>query len=117
MHGEIGLKVWVGHYAGNKNEWFVVGAKNKGEAFLQIDPIVAEPNMDSLKELHAPGFVNFSVELRKEDKDLGIIPHFLPPKEDVESGYWLVFGGALGEDDEVNEYILKVVSKGKTKKR
>ena len=101
------MKVWIGHYKGNPKEWFVAWAKTKQEVFLQIDPIVAEPDMDSLKELHAPGFVNFTVDFDEQHE--GVC--FLPPKEDVEGGYWLVFGGALGQDDNVNEYMLKVMPK------
>jgi hypothetical protein len=52
-------------------------AKNEREAFLHIDPIVGEPDMASLKELRAPGFVDFSVNFRD-----GTV-QFLPPKEDV----------------------------------
>jgi hypothetical protein len=96
------LKVWIGHYKGNPEEWFVVWAKDRHEAFLQIDPIVAEPDMVSLKELSAPGFASFTVsfkdEKRKEIK-------FLPPAEDVKAGYWLVFGGALGKFDDIEGHI------------
>jgi hypothetical protein len=106
------LKVWIGHYKGNPKEWFVAWAKTKDEVFLQIDPIVAEPDMNSLKELHAPGFVNFTLDC-KEEEAIG----FLPPKEDVEGGYWLVFGGALGQDDNVQEYVLRFLPRRKVKKR
>jgi len=97
------LKVWIGHYMGNPKEWFVVWAENKREAFLQIDSIVAEPDMDSLMELHTPGFVNFTVEYDEENK----VVSFLPPKEDVEGGYWLVFE----EDEDVEKYVLKIIKK------
>ena len=97
--------MWVGHYKGNPKEWFVVWAKNEREAFLQIDPVVGEPDMTSLKELRAPGFVDFSA-----DSEDGTV-RFLPPKEDVEGGFWLVFGGALGQTDNVEDYISQVLSK------
>lgn len=107
------MKVWVGHYRGNPKEWFVVWAKNKREAFLQIDPIVGEPDMESLKELHAPGFVDFTIifERGKELENM----RFLPPKDDVESDLWLVLGGALGQSDEVREYVFRTLSRRKNR--
>jgi hypothetical protein len=108
------MRVWVGHYQGNPKEWFVVWAKDEREAFLQIDPIVAEPDMTSLKELRVPGFVNFTVNFDRDIKVENM--KFLPPKEDVESGYWLVFGGALGQIDDTEEYVFRVAS-GKGKRR
>ena len=88
-------------------EWFVVWAKNKREAFLQIDPLVAEPNMSSLRELHAPGFVNFTADFDEQHEGV----YFWPPKEDVEHGYWLVFGGSTEQDDNVEEFICEVMLK------
>lgn len=82
-------------------------AKNKEEAFLQIDLIVAELDTNSMMELHAPGFVNFTVDLDEQEE----VVCFLPPEEDVQGGYWLVFGGALGQIDNVDEYMLEVVPK------
>ncbi|MCK4477390.1 hypothetical protein KAU88_02540 [Candidatus Bathyarchaeota archaeon] len=87
------MKIWIGHYSGNPEEWFVVWAKNKDEAFHQIDPISGKPDMGSLKELHAPGFMSFTVQLKGKPEEM----LFLPPKQDVEGGYWLVFGGGLGQ--------------------
>jgi Phage integrase family len=58
------LNVWIGHYKDNPSEWFVVWPKNKHEAFLQIEPIVGEPDMNSFMELTAPGFVDFSPNAR-----------------------------------------------------
>jgi len=103
------MKVWIGHYKANPKEWFVVWAKNKREAFLQIDPIVAEPDMTSLKELNAPGFVNFTIDFEGKTELENML--FSPPKEDVEAGYWLVFGGALGQSDDVEEYIFQKLSR------
>jgi len=107
------LKVWIGHYRENPQEWFVVWAKNKHEAFLQIDPIVGEPDMESLKELHAPGFVDFTIVFdgRKEFENM----RFVPPKEDVEGGYWLKLGGALGQTDEAEEYVFNTLSRRKNR--
>ena len=107
------MKVWIGHYRENPQEWFVVWAKNKHEAFLQIDPIVGEPDMESLKELHAPGFVDFTIAFdgRKEFENM----RFVPPKEDVEGGYWLKLGGALGQSDEAEEYVFKTLSRRKNR--
>jgi len=98
------LKVWIGHYKGNPKEWFVVWAENKHEAGLQIDPVAGEPDMRSLKELKAPGFVDFTADF---GGDTGSGLRFLPPEGDVVAGYWLVFGGASGKSDKVEEYILK----------
>ena len=93
------MKVWIGHYKGNPKEWFVVWAESKHQAFLQIDPIVGEPDLNSFMELTAPGFVDFTP---KEEEG-----HFsyAPPEEDVRAGYWLVFGGAEGEYDDINGHI------------
>jgi hypothetical protein len=97
------LKLWIGHYKDNPEEWFVVWAKDKQEVFLQIDPIAGEPDMTSLKELGATGFANFSVTCKdRSSKAL----KFLPPVKDVEQGYWLVFGGAMGKSDCIESHIL-----------
>jgi len=85
-------------------QWFVVWAKNKHEAFLQIDPVTGEPDMGSLKELNAPGFVDFAVGLK------GDTVTSRPPAEN-EGGWMMVFGGALGQNDNVEEYIQEFLSK------
>lgn len=102
------MKIWIGHYKGNSKEWFVVWAKNEHEAFLQIDPIMAEPDMESLKELHAPGFINFSVKRVHEPR--GEFIDFTPIKGEM------FFGGALGQSDNVQEYILQMLSRKRKKK-
>ena len=96
--------MWVGHYKGNPVQWFVVWAKNEHEAFLQIDPVTGEPDMGSLKELSAPGFVDFAVDL--EGDTVNTRP---PAKED--GGWMMVFGGCLGQSDDVEEYIRESLSK------
>ncbi|MEM2905188.1 MAG: hypothetical protein QW587_05565 [Candidatus Bathyarchaeia archaeon] len=103
----------MGHYRGAPREWFVVWAKDREEAFLEIDPIVAEPDMDSLMELRAPGFVNFTVRYDKEEERV----RFWPPKRDVKEDYWLVFGGAFGKDDNVEEYVLQRLEKKRLHER
>lgn len=106
------MNVWIGHYKGNTKEWFVVWAKSKHEAFLQIDPISGEPDMNSLMELNAPGFVDFTVNVKKEGNDDHI--KFLPPKEDVEGGCWLVLGGGLGKVDDVEGHIMNRLKKSRS---
>ena len=91
----------MGHYKGNPMQWFVVWAKNKHEVFLQIDPVAGEPDMGSLKELNAPGFVDFAVDLNGNTR---------PPAEN-EGGWNMVFGGALGQSDNVEEYIQDSLSR------
>ena len=95
------LKVWVGHYKDNPKKWFVVWAKSKHEAFLQIDPIVGEPDLNSFMVLTAPGFAGFTL---KEDES-GEYSEYSPPEEDVKGGYWLVFGGAEGKFDGITEHF------------
>ena len=97
----IRLKVWIGHYVDYPKEWFVVWAKSKDEAFLQIDPVVGEPDMDSFMELTAPGFVTFAPKKDETDEYF----EYSPVEEDVRNGQWLVFGGAYGEFDEISEHI------------
>jgi hypothetical protein len=101
------VKVWIGHYKSNPEEWFVVWANSRREAFLQIDPIVGEPDMNSFMKLTAPGFVDFTV---KEDEN-GECFKFLPPEEDVKADHWLVFGGALGKTDDIGEHIQSRMKK------
>ena len=101
------LKVWVGHYKGNTKKWFVVWAKSKHEAFLQIDPILDEPDLNSFMALTAPGFVGFTP---KEDKS-GEYFEYSPPKEDVGEGYWLVFGSAEGKEDDIAEHLKSRMKK------
>jgi hypothetical protein len=74
------MKIWIGHYKDSPSEWFVVWAKSKHEAFLQIDPIVAELDLKSFKELSAAGFVNFSATAKDR------ILEFTPPEQDVKAG-------------------------------
>ncbi len=101
------MNVWIGHYKDNPEEWFAVWAKNKNEAFLQIDPIVGEPDLKSFMELTAPGFVGF----RPKTREKGGYFDYVPPKEDVKQGCWLVFGGALGKEDDINEHIKERMKK------
>ena len=100
--------MWIGHYKGNTAEWFVVWAKDRREAFLQIDPIVGEPDMASFKELKAPGFADFTVSFKDEKREE---IRFSPSAEDVKAGYWLVFGGALGKIDDVESHIASYMKK------
>ena len=93
------MKIWVGHYKGNPKEWFVVWAKSKREAFLQIDPITGEPDMQSLKELTAPGFFDFAVDLKEDYVETR-------PSDD---GWMLVLGGALGQTEDALDYIYELV--------
>lgn len=101
------MNAWIGHYKDNPSEWFVVWAKNKHEAFLQIEPIVGEPDINSFIELTAPGFVDFSP---KEDKNLESFI-YTPPKEDVQNGWRLVFGGAEGKEDNIHGHIKSHMEK------
>ncbi len=102
------MKIWVGQYKGDPEHWFVVWANTKREAFLQIDPIVAEPDLKSFKELSTSGFVNFSATAKHD----GTMLEFTPPSEDVASGIWLVFGGGNGKVEPAEKHILKRLSKG-----
>jgi len=103
------LKVWIGHYKDNSEEWFVVWAKSKHEAFLQIDPVVGEPDMSSFMELTVSGFVNFTPKKAEDGKHIA----FSPPEDDVRTGYWLTFGGALGREDDVDGHIRSRMKKTK----
>jgi hypothetical protein len=104
------MKIWVGQYKGDPENWFVVWASTKHEAFLQIDPLVAEPDLKSFKELSAAGFVNFSAT-SKDSETL----EFTPPEHDVKSGFWLVFGGGNGKEEPATQHILKRISKATTR--
>lgn len=80
----------------------MVWAKDRQEAFLQIDPIVGEPDMSSLKELSVPGFASFTATFKDEKRKK---LRFSPPAEDAKAGCWLVFGGALGKSDDIEGHI------------
>ena len=103
------LKIWIGHYKGNPKEWFVVWAKSKHEAFLQIDPVVGEPDLNSFFELSAPGFVDFILTPKEDER--GKYFEYSPPEEDVGKGYWLVFGGSEGKIDEISEHFTSCIKK------
>lgn len=94
------LKVWIGHYKGNPKEWFVVWAKSKNEAFLQIDPLTGEPDLSSFMELTAPGFVDFAPKDNKGE-------YFDYRSEG------LYFGGGLGKLDDVDGHIRNRMKKAK----
>lgn len=101
------LKVWIGHYKGNPEEWFVVWAKTKREAFLQIDPITGEPDLNSFMELTAPGFVDFT------PKDVnGEYFELRPNSEEIKAGYWMVLGGGEGKTDDIDGHIRRCMKKG-----
>jgi len=105
------LKVWIGHYKGNPKQWFVVWAKSKHEAFLQIDPIVGEPDLNSFMELTAPGFVDFTLTPKEDER--GEYFEYSPPEGDVRGGYWLVFGGAERKYDDIAEHFKSRMKKTK----
>ena len=85
------MKVWIGHYKDNPIEWFVVWAKDRQEAFLQIDPLTGEPDLDSFMELTASGFIDF--------KPKGEGDYFNLKAEG------LYLGGGLGKEDDVDGHI------------
>lgn len=75
------MKAWLGHYAGNPSEWFVVFAKTKDEAVNFVDCEVDEPDYDSVRPLEGEGMVGFTVVRDKPDEVLfkvdegGIVLH------------------------------------------
>lgn len=83
------MNVWIGHYRGNPNQWFVVWAKTKEGAYIEIDN-VGEPDMESLIPIKEAGLVNFQVKVGKANSMDSM--RIVPPRKDVDSGMWLNFG-------------------------
>jgi hypothetical protein len=75
--------------------------------YARAHPIVGEPDLNSFMELTAPGFVDF----RPTEEKNGQSFKYSPPEEDVRQGYWLVFGGAEGKDDNIAEHFKSHMKK------
>jgi hypothetical protein len=43
------MALWIGHYEGNPVEWFIVQAKNRGEAIVAVDGQYGQPDEDSIQ--------------------------------------------------------------------
>ncbi len=69
------MKLWVGHYYGMPDEWFLVWASNKDDAALIVDDEVGEPDMRSLLEVKREGFID--LKLVKEDDPDGEEPFYV----------------------------------------
>lgn len=91
------MKVWLGHYLGNAQEWFVVFANSKDEAVNFVDCEIGEPDFDSIRPLRHPGMIGFQVKTGYDD--------VLDFTMDESKGDSIVFHG-----DE--ERIEKVIAKG-----
>lgn len=69
------MKLWVGHYYGMPDEWFLAWARNKDDAALIIDGEVGEPDLRSLREVKHEGFID--LKLVKEDDPDGKNPFYV----------------------------------------
>ncbi len=69
------MRVWIGHWSQNPEDWFIVWAKDKREAVQYLDGAVAEPDLDSLMELRDYGYVEFSPKKSKEGEHYEYVPN------------------------------------------
>lgn len=56
-------RLFIGHYVGNPDEWFLAWGKDLDEAALYVDCENGEPDMDSMREVVGPGFIEFRAKL------------------------------------------------------
>jgi hypothetical protein len=111
------LRLWIGHYLGLPEEWFLVWAPDKTEALVMVDGTVAEPDPRSMRELKGMGMID--LKMVKEEN----------PDSSEDSPEYLYYLGQIGDsevdasrqaegmrydnmveiDDEVGEWIKKCV--------
>lgn len=69
-------RLFIGHYVGDPESWFLAWGKTLEEAAIYVDCENAEPDMDSMREVAGPGFVEFRPKLEDspvEDDDVPIV--------------------------------------------
>ena len=90
------MKIWIGHYRKNPEEWFIVWANSNTDAFRLLDGASGEPDMDSFKEVKKFGFVDFRATL---DYSGGLEMVEYEPSE------------LVVEDDAVEEYVRIILKR------
>jgi len=97
------MRVWIGHYYKNNNEWFVVWANDKQDAWDKVDEL-GSPDGNSTREMGTPGFVNFHIDYDSQGN-----PTFSPSKVEARRNNWLCLG-TIGLPEEATEYIKRLRS-------
>ena len=66
--------MWIGHFYGYSNEWFVAWGGTRLEAINQLDCTFGEPDVRSMKPIKSTGSFCFQAELVQFDDDETEIP-------------------------------------------
>jgi len=107
------LRLWIGHYLGQPEEWFLVWAPNKDEAMVMVDDNVAEPDSRSMKELKEMGMIDLKAVKEEDDTEAFYSLHQIgddevdPRRQDEGMHY----DNEVIFDDDVYEWIKKCVEK------
>lgn len=100
------MKLWLGHYLGAPDQWFVAWGETKMDAARYVDEIWGAPDVRSMRPVQGVGAVNFRVEDGVDDE--GARHVYFHNADDGEEELVMDLGGADG--DEANEdWILKCV--------
>lgn len=68
------MKLWVGHYRGRQDDWFLAWGDTKLEAAAHISEEWAEPELRSMRAVEGPGGFSFSVEVAQgEDEEFPLL--------------------------------------------
>lgn len=97
------MKVWMGYYYENSNEWFAVWANDKRDAWDKVDEL-GSPDDGSTREVGTPGLVNFHIDYNEHGH-----PIFSPSKVEARRKNWLCLG-TVGCAEEATEYIKRLRS-------
>lgn len=87
-----GNRLFIGHYVGNPEEWFLAWGETIEQAAVYVDCENGEPDLDSMREVVGPGFIEFKTKLDPDVEDE-------PPIVEYEASGSLSLGGGEGIDE------------------
>lgn len=60
-------RLFLGHYLGNENEWFLAWGETKMAAALYVDCSMGEPDLRSMREVVGPGYFGFRATIEQSE--------------------------------------------------
>lgn len=93
-------RLFIGHYVGDPEQWFLAWGKDLEEAALYVDCEKGEPDMDSMREVVGPGFIEFRAKLASLQADEEGVPDEFYPELEAAGSVSLGSGEGIEENDD-----------------
>lgn len=100
------MKLWMGHYVGAPDQWFLAWGETKMEAAAFVDHEWDAPDLRSMRPVEGPGALNFRVEATEYEDGAPGVAYFNADEGEEELAM------SLGEEDgyvENEEWIVDLL--------